>query len=530
VRTGRATWTSDIAAPGRPSRYGLARTAGLTSSFELPVLAGRDVVAVLEFFATGAIDPDETFVEVMSQIGAQLGRVIERQRAEELLTHNALHDNLTGLPNRILLLDRLTTALARAKRQADLAVLFLDLDRFKLVNDSLGHEAGDRLLVATASRLSAAVREGDTIARFGGDEFVVLCEDVGSVEEAILVADRISAALATPIALDGGEVFVTTSIGIALSSGAQQTAHALLRDADAALYRAKETARGSHEVFNEDMRSRATRRLETVNALHRAIERDELLLHYQPVVALGSGETVGMEALVRWMHPERGLVPPAEFIPLAEESGIIAAVGRWVLREACRQRREWIERIPGAARLTIGVNLSPRELHDPSLVDEVAEVIAGAGIDPWGLVFEVTESVLMSDAGVTIQRIEQLKKLGVRIAIDDFGTGYSSLASLRRLPVDVLKIDKSFIDGLDKDPEKAAIACTVVRLAQALGLRTIAEGVEHAEVARALGEFGCDLAQGYYFARPLVPDAMEWRLREEFAAAPARDAILSRSR
>jgi diguanylate cyclase (GGDEF)-like protein len=522
VETSRPVWMPDVTAGDVPARIRMAAMVGFRAAFALPVLAGRDLVAVLEFFTEDATEPHDTFVEVMGQIGAQLGRVIERQQAEEQLTYHALHDELTGLPNRMLFFDRLTVALGRAKRHAPVAVLFLDLDRFKLVNDSLGHDAGDQLLVQVACRLSSALRESDTIARFGGDEFVVLCEDVVSADEVVGVAERLSQSLAAPIALADGEVFITTSIGIAFSEGPGQTPQALLRDADAALYRAKELGRGGYELFNEQMRARAVERLATVNALHRAIERDELLLYYQPIVELVSGSIVGMEALVRWQHHERGLVPPTEFIPLAEESGLIVELGRWVLREACRQARSWSEELPASARLTMSVNLSARELQHPMVVEEVADALASARVDPRRLVLEITESVLMNDARATLDRLQQLRDLGVRLAIDDFGTGYSSLASLRRLPVDILKIDKSFIDGLGVDRDESAITRTVVRLAQALGLEIVAEGVERAEVAAELLALGCHLAQGYHFSRPLPASELEQLLRAQFDPTPAR--------
>ncbi|HUZ19013.1 MAG TPA: EAL domain-containing protein [Acidimicrobiales bacterium] len=521
AETSRPVWMPDVTAEDLPARIRMAAMVGFRSAFALPVLAGRDLVALLEFFAEDMAEPHDTFVEVMGQIGAQLGRVVERQRAEEQLTYHALHDELTGLPNRVLFFDRLTVALGRARRHAPVAVLFLDLDRFKLVNDSLGHDAGDQLLVQVAARLSSALRESDTIARFGGDEFVVLCEDVVSADEVVGVAERLSQSLAAPIALADGEVFITTSIGIAFSEGPDQTPQALLRDADAALYRAKELGRGGYELFNEQMRARAVERLATVNALHRAIERDELLLYYQPIVELVSGSIVGMEALVRWQHHERGLVPPTEFIPLAEESGLIVELGRWVLREACAQARRWSEALPGST-LTMSVNLSARELQHPMVVEEVADALASARVDPRRLVLEITESVLMNDTRATLDRLQQLRDLGVRLAIDDFGTGYSSLASLRRLPVDVLKIDKSFIDGLGVDRDESAITRTVVRLAQALGLETVAEGVERAEVAAELLTLGCHLAQGYHFSRPLPAAELDQLLRSQFDPTPAR--------
>jgi diguanylate cyclase (GGDEF)-like protein/PAS domain S-box-containing protein len=497
------SWITDVTSDDNFPRRDAARAGGLAAAFAFPVMVGADVAAVLEFFSAERLQADEALCEVMGQIGTQLGRVVEREAARERLTHNALHDPLTGLPNRTLLLDRLEVALAQRSR-GGVAVVFVDLDHFKLVNDSLGHAAGDALLCSAATRLRAVLRPGDTVARFGGDEFVLLAESVVDERDAEGLAERITAALAQPFDLDGEEVFVTASIGIAMGTGESSDAPTLLRDADAAMYRAKESGRARHEVFDANMRAGAVRRLEIVNDLHRALERNQFLLHFQPQIDLRTNTLVGVEALLRWVHPERGLVPPLEFIPVAEETGLIGELGRWVLQAACRQGRIWLDEFPDSSPLVMSVNLSGRQLSQPRLVEEIAAALTDSGFPAEQLVLEITESVLMHDTASTIATLQAIKDLGVRLAIDDFGTGYSSLTYLQRFPIDILKIDKSFIDGLGgQNVEESAVTRTIVALAKTLRLETVAEGVERSEHVRELQELNCDLAQGFFFARPL---------------------------
>jgi diguanylate cyclase len=440
---------------------------------------------------------------------------IERKRAEVALAHQALHDALTGLPNRALFVDRLKLALARSgRRHSSVAVLFLDLDRFKLINDSLGHEAGDRVLMEVGERLQQALRPGDTVARLGGDEFTALCEDVPSERAGLTIAERMAEAVRMPFTLGEGEgeVFLTASIGIAMGDGSahdEGVAESLVRDADAAMYRAKERGKSRVELFDAQLRERAVRRISTERALSRAIEREELRLHYQPQIELGSGRIVSWEALVRWEHPDRGLLTPDEFIPVAEETGLIVPLGAWVLEEACRQAKRWTS-VPGAvADPTMAVNLSARQLSQPELRDVVARALTGAALAPERLCLEVTESVLTDHDGAAADMLAALSELGVQLAIDDFGTGYSTLSSLKRFEGDVLKVDRAFVAELGRDSNDGPIMAAIVDLTHALGLRAVGEGVERAGQLAVLRALGCDVAQGFYLGRPQPPKMAE---------------------
>ena len=434
--------------------------------------------------------------------------VTKHRRLEQELAHQAFHDSLTGLANQALFRDRVDHAVARISRHAArLAVLFLDLDDFKTVNDSLGHTAGDALLVAVAERLGHCVRDGDTVARLGGDEFAVLVEDLGSEREVTLLADRIIAGLQRPFTLAGREMFIGASIGISLDGPGIDSGQ-LLRNADIAMYTAKRRGRNRSEIFQPAMHVAAVERMEVEASLRKALEAHALTLEYQPVVALSTGALTGVEALVRWRHPGRGPIPPSTFIPLAEEAGLIGELGRQVLMAACTQTRRWQLRYPGCADLKVSVNLSPRQLQADGLIDEVAEALATSGLPPSTLVLEITEGAVMNDAEAAIARLHELKALGVRLAVDDFGTGYSSLSYLQRFPIDILKIDRAFVNEVETRDEQASLVAAIISLARSLRLYAVAEGVETRRQADALKALGCGFAQGYHFARPMPPEAL----------------------
>jgi diguanylate cyclase (GGDEF)-like protein len=429
---------------------------------------------------------------------------------EAMLAHRAFHDPLTGLPNRALFADTLARALGHDPRHPGrVAVLFLDLDGFKLVNDSLGHTAGDQLLGLVAARLRAHVPlEGTVVARFGGDEFAVLLERVADPTTVTHLAERLLEALRAPFALDGHETFVNACVGVAVGVLGEDDSGTLLRHADIALYRAKANGPSSVAVFAPVMEERVLARLQREVALRRAVEGGELRLHYQPVVELASGRMVGAEALVRWAHPELGLLLPVEFIPLAEETGLIVPLGNWVLGEACRQARAWQD-ATWSAPMGVSVNLSARQLRDPDLVAEVAGMLRENGLDARRLELEVTETVAMADAAVTRHALSALRRLGVRVSIDDFGTGHSSLGRLQELAPDALKIDRSFIAGLSRDRGSEAIVRAVSAMAHDLGLEVTAEGIETAEQAACLRTLGVDRGQGFYLGPPVPSEAVD---------------------
>jgi diguanylate cyclase (GGDEF)-like protein/PAS domain S-box-containing protein len=432
----------------------------------------------------------------------QVRDITDRKRAEAALEHQALHDDLTNLPNRLLLTERLTHSLARAERTAtQVAVLFFDLDRFKLVNDGLGHAVGDELLVEVAHRLRASIRATDTVARFGGDEFVVVREDVHDVNEAVDFAERIAAKLGDPVAVSGRELYATASIGIALGDGTEP-ADQLLRDADAAMYRAKDLGRARIELFSHDLQQRVAARLDLETALRQAIERDELELLYQPIIRLADGRVVGAEALLRWHREGHGLVLPSEFIPIAEETGMIVPIGTWALEHALDEVRALTRRHETDWPL-LAVNLSALQLRLPTSIDMVRSAIRQSGVDPSMLSLEITESALMGDIELSARAMRALRELGVRLAVDDFGTGYSSLAYLKKLPIDALKIDRSFISGLPDDPHDRSITEAVITLGNSLGLTVVAEGVETVEQWIALDELGCAVGQGFLWSPPI---------------------------
>ncbi|HEY0969748.1 MAG TPA: EAL domain-containing protein [Gemmatimonadales bacterium] len=499
------------------------------SVIRTPVLAGDQVLGMVSVHSYTPGLYGQQDVEVLEVVAALAStavrniRLVEAiRRSEERLAHQAFHDPLTELANRALFLDRVRHALARRRRRdAGVAVLFVDLDDFKKVNDSLGHSAGDRLLVAAAERLCACVRSADTVARLGGDEFAVLVEDAGGPTDAAFVAERLVDALRAPFAVGGTELFVSASVGVAIAAPGEG-ADELLRNADVAMYYAKARRKDGHAVFEPWMHETVRERLAIEADLRRALERDELTLHYQPIVRLDTGIPIGVEALIRWHHPERGSVSPGAFIPVAEDTGLIVPLGRWILRRACEQARRWQDARAGVATpLRVTINISGRQLQDASFVDDVRETLAVTGVDATSLVLEITESVLMQHTEVVLERLRELKALGLSLAIDDFGTGYSSLGYLQRFPIDILKIDKAFVDAVRDGDGDPALARAVIALGDSLGMQTVAEGIEGAAQADGLRRLGCQLGQGYHFARPLPAEALTAMLEVRTARAVA---------
>ncbi len=457
-----------------------------------------------------------------SYLIGQVEDVTERRALRERLAYAAIHDPLTALPNRVLFMDRLETALSRAARHGrKVAVVFLDLDRFKLINDGMGHAAGDRLLERVAERLQRVMRPSDTVARFGGDEFVVLCDEIADEAVALEMAERLTNALREPFALAEGEVFVTASLGLALSGGDRDSAASLLRDSDTAMYMAKERGRARIEVFDPKSHGMVLDKIHIRSELHGALERREFRVYYQPIVETGTGRVAGVEALLRWQHPERGLLHPGEFLSMAEESGLISPIGAWVLEESCRQAVAWTDaRLRaglGTDPISVSVNLSPRQLIEPDLVDEVAAIVARTHIAPETVWLEITEGALAADTESTLAVLRRLRSLGIRLAIDDFGTGYASLGYLKSFPVEVLKIDRSFIAGLGSGLEDSTIVRSVIALAGSLGLDCVAEGIERPRQLEDLRALGCAFVQGFLLGVPLPADVLGNQLGDDLS-------------
>jgi len=436
--------------------------------------------------------------------------VTQRKTTEAELAIQTFRDRLTSLPNRVLFMERLTQAILRSdRRRLNTGVLFLDLDRFKVINDSLSHDAGDQLLVQVAKRIRASLRPEDTVARLGGDEFVVLFEDLPKASDAMRVAERIQQAFGAAFQLQGQEAYTTCSMGLALSASSATVPSELVRDAEVAMYRAKAKREGSIEIFDPSMNAQALARFQMESELRRALERNEFLLYYQPLVSLRSGTIEGWEALVRWKHPERGMIPPLDFISLAEETGLIVPLGKWVLEEAVRQASLWAGQFPADPPRLISVNISGRQFQQRDLIATVMSALDETGFDPRCLKLEITESVMMRDPQASLEAMKVFSGHRIHLVIDDFGTGYSSLSYLKRFPVDTLKVDKSFVDGLGKDPESTAIVQAVISLAKSLGMRVTAEGIETKEQLEHLRSLDCDQGQGYFLARPLTAVAAE---------------------
>ena len=450
----------------------------------------------------------------------QIQDITDRKLAEQQLHHDAFHDALTGLPNRALFMDHLKLAIARSRRNTStrFAVLYLDLDRFKVINDSLGHTIGDQLLVGIADRLKKNLRPGDTVARLGGDEFTVLVEDIADDTEAVQVAERVQKELSVPFTLSGREVFTTVSMGIAPSATGYERAEDILRDADTAMYRAKSMGKARYEIFDKAMHARAINLLQMETDMRRALERDEFILHYQPIVALDNFRLRGFEALVRWQHPERGFISPMDFIPVAEETGMIVQLGEWVMREACAQMNRWQKMFPLDHPLFVTVNLSSKQFTQATLISTFAMILKETGVKPQSVKLEITESVVMENVDTATDMLRQLRSLGVKLAIDDFGTGYSSLSYLHRFPIDTLKIDRSFVTRMSENNENVEIVRTIVVLAQNLGMDVVAEGVETNEQLVILQKLGCENGQGYFFSKPVNADGAEKIIAETYGA------------
>ncbi len=475
-----------------------------------------------------SVETPPVFVAVISDI-------TERKQVQERLNYLAFYDTLTGLPNRQLLLDRIRQAMLESERHERLvAIMFLDLDRFKLVNDTLGHEAGDLLLKSVAGRLSGCVRPGDTVARLGGDEFTVVLANVAHVDDAVRVAQKVLDVFTLPFRLAGQELFISPSIGITLYPFDDKDPELLLKNADTAMYHAKDSGRNTFRFFTADLNTRAARRLDLETALRHALDRQEFVLHYQPQVNLTSGRIIGMEALIRWQRTDIGLVPPLDFIPLAEETGLIVPIGEWVLRTACVQNKAWQK--AGLPALHMSVNVAARQFQQQNLAEVVSRVLQETGLDARWLTLEITESTVMRDAGAAIETLREIGSLGVGLSVDDFGTGYSSLSYLKRFPLNCLKIDKSFIDDITTDQNDAAITTAIISMAGSLEIMVVAEGVETLAQLNFLNARGCDAMQGYYFSKPLPAAAFASLLAENRllemgpAVAPPRAIKNSRAR
>jgi diguanylate cyclase (GGDEF)-like protein/PAS domain S-box-containing protein len=460
--------------------------------------------------------------------------ITERRRAEDQLLHDAFHDSLTGLPNRALFIDHLKLAVTHCRRRKGylFAVLFIDLDRFKVINDSLGHMVGDELLIAIAHRLEICLRDGDTIARLGGDEFTILLDGIKDYGDAQRVAERVQELLEQPFGLSGRELFVTASIGIRYSSGGDEQPEDLLRDADTAMYSAKALGKAQYQEFDARMHSQALTLLQIESDLRRAIDRQEFQVNYQPIVSLESGRIRGFEALVRWRHPERGLIAPSDFIPIAEETGLIIPIGRWVLKQACLQMRKWQDALPITRQMKISVNLSCKQFMQPTIVRQVLETLLETGLDPTSLKLEITESVMMERGDYAMDVLDQLSKAGVELSLDDFGTGYSSLSYIQHFPVTALKIDQSFIKRIGGE-QNGEIVRAVISLAQNLGLEVVAEGIETVLQLDLLKALGCAQGQGYYFSEAVGEESATALIQREergesldfFAQAPPAESL-----
>jgi diguanylate cyclase (GGDEF)-like protein/PAS domain S-box-containing protein len=488
------------------------RSKGISSQYELPLKkkTGETLWSIVG--GTPIINAEGEIVGTMGVFTD----ISTRKRVEEQLLHDAFHDSLTGLANRALFMDHLRMTIERSKSRHSnsYAILFLDFDRFKVINDSLGHTEGDNLLKFIAQRLKMATRTGDLAARLGGDEFVVLLSELAEDGDAVQVAERIQDSLKNPFDLNGHEIFISASIGIALSASGHKCAEDMVRDADIAMYRAKARGKARYEIFDQAMHQHALKQLRLETEMRRALDREEFLLHYQPVINLETGRLIGFEALVRWRHPERGMVPPFEFIGAAEDNGLILPLGAWILEESCRQLREWQDANPAAENLSVSVNLSSKQFSQPDLAEQVAEVLKKTELDPHRLKLEITESHIMDNSEMAIATMNRLRSLGIELSLDDFGTGYSSLSYLHRLPASFLKVDRSFVNLMTENSENSEIVHTIIKLAQNLKMRVVAEGIETADQLANLRQLNCEYGQGYFFSEPLEAKKAEIFINE----------------
>jgi diguanylate cyclase (GGDEF)-like protein/PAS domain S-box-containing protein len=489
------------------SRTAAALQAGLHGGLAFPIVGAGRIFGVIELFSAGTVQPDEALMQLLKSLSAQIGQSFQRKVAEDQLRFIATHDSLTDLPNRSLFNERLRHALHQGTRYSrGIAVMFIDMDRFKVVNDSLGHSAGDRLLQDSANRLAECLRESDTVARLGGDEFVVMIENFTAPKDAIAVAQKVLVSLARPFFVDGQEFLMSASIGISTFPDDGKDAETLLKNADIAMYRAKDQGRNNYQFYSAQMNKHTFERLAMESSLRRAVERNEFLLHYQPKLDLRTGAIAGVEALVRWQHPDWGMVSPAQFIPLAEETGLIVQIGEWVLKAACEQNKRW--RDQGIPPLRVAVNLSARQFAQKTLLSDIAKTIAQSGLTPDCLELEITESLVMTNPEHATETLQKLKAMGISLSIDDFGTGYSSLAYLKRFPIDCVKIDRSFIKDIPTEADDMAITKGVIALGHSLRLKVVAEGVETVEQQDFLRSNSCDEMQGYLFSKPLPAEEM----------------------
>jgi len=517
-QSGQPLWVTDI---GKDSRIhkGIARQAGMHGTFIFPVMSEGKPIGVLSFHSHKIREPDERLLQAVGVIGSQIGQFLQRKQAEERIQYLATHDALTALPNRVMFSQLLNIAIQTARRYSrSFAVLFMDLDRFKFVNDALGHEAGDKLLQEMSVRFKEALRASDVVARLGGDEFVVLVQEVNEASQVATVARKLLSAALKPVVVLEQECRVTTSIGICLFPADAEDEQALMKNADIAMYHAKGEGKNNFQFYSKDIKAQSIERLTLETRLRRALEHNEFSLHYQAKLDFKTGGITGVEALLRWQHPELGLVSPAQFIPIAEETGVIVPIGKWVLKTACAQNVAWQRE--GLPPVCVAVNLSARQFADPDLLEDIVAALEQSGMRPELLELELTESMVMRSPEQTARLLAAVKRLGVRIAIDDFGVGYSSLAQITRFPIDTLKVDRSFIRDLAENAEDRAITEAIIAMGKTLSLTVVAEGVETQEQQNFLLNHACGAMQGYYFSRPVPQEEFAGFLRQHLASSP----------